>query len=67
VSFSAGGGVGAGAGSNMDWKKKVDADHTDVAYREAVSRLRTILSPRPLTPVSGTLGSPIKVDIIAFF
>ncbi|CAG7728231.1 unnamed protein product [Allacma fusca] len=31
----------------MDWKKKISTDHTDIAYLEAVNRLRAILSPRP--------------------
>ncbi|XP_021963842.2 serologically defined colon cancer antigen 8 homolog isoform X3 [Folsomia candida] len=44
--------------NNMDWKKKISADHTDVAYREAVGRLRAILSPRPT--IKSVTGSPIK-------
>ncbi|CAL8110720.1 unnamed protein product [Orchesella dallaii] len=43
----------------MDWKRKIAPDHTDQAYREAVSRLRTMLSPRPQSR-SSILGSPIK-------
>ncbi len=51
--------------NNMDWKKKISADHTDVAYREAVGRLRAILSPRPPTNKSGSgslTSSPHKVS-----
>jgi hypothetical protein len=45
----------------MDWKRKISADHTDVAYREAVGRLRAILSPRP--GQKHGLESPVRVII----
>ncbi|ODM99517.1 Serologically defined colon cancer antigen 8 [Orchesella cincta] len=48
-----------GSPTNMDWKRKIAPDHTDQAYREAVSRLRTMLSPRPQSR-SSILGSPSK-------
>ncbi|CAG7722754.1 unnamed protein product, partial [Allacma fusca] len=51
--------------SGMDWKKKMSStDHTDVAYREAVTRLRTMLSPRPhnLLDSSPMKGSTVDLS-----
>jgi len=71
LSFTAGSG-GKDSGSlesplknnnNMDWKRKISVDHTDVAYREAVGRLRAMLSPRPGSSNKHITDSPVKVRI----